>query len=140
MEKLKPRATVKTSPEQFSGDVWMDPIYFGEEPSRLRAALVRFSPCARTDWHSHPKGQTLHIVSGVALIGARDGTIIEARAGETVWTPPGEEHWHGAAPDRFMAHLALWEAAGDGRPDADWLDKVTDEVYNGPRIRADAKD
>ena len=80
----------------------------------MRANMVRFAPCARTDWHSHALGQTLHIVSGTALVQARGGEIVEVHPGETIYTPAGEEHWHGAAPDRFMTHLALWEGPGGG--------------------------
>jgi quercetin dioxygenase-like cupin family protein len=99
----------------------------------MRANMVRFSPCARTDWHSHVLGQTLHIVSGTALIGTRDGTVIEAHPGDTIHTPPGEEHWHGATSDHFMTHLAMWEGAGDGGPETTWLEKVDDAEYNAPR-------
>ena len=136
MEFLDAPPTSKAPAELFTGDVWWDVVYTGEEPSRMRANWVRFSPGARTNWHSHVVGQTLHVVSGTALIGIRDGTVLEAHPGETVWTPPGEEHWHGAASDRFMVHLAMWETAGDGRPDVDWLDRVADETYNGPRTRS----
>jgi quercetin dioxygenase-like cupin family protein len=72
-------------------------------------------------------------VSGIALIATRDVTIIEAHPGETVTCPPGEEHWHGAASDRFMEHLALWEGGGDGTPETEWLEPVTDEQCHGPR-------
>ena len=116
MEILKKQATVKAPAEWFTGDVWFDVILAGQEPSRMRANMVRFSPCARTDWHSHALGQTLHIVSGIALIGTRDGTVIEAHPGDTIHTPPGEEHWHGAAADHFMTHLAMWEGTGGRRP------------------------
>nr|WTB12182.1 cupin domain-containing protein [Streptomyces antimycoticus] len=91
---------------------------------------VHFAPGARTAWHSHGIGQTLYIVEGIALIQSRGGKIFEAHPGQVIWTPPGEEHWHGAAPDHFMTHIALWE--GD---DADWLDHVTDAEYAGPRTR-----
>jgi quercetin dioxygenase-like cupin family protein len=90
--------------------------------------MVRFAPGARTAWHSHGLGQTLHVVSGVALIGTRDGVIIEAHPGDTIGCPPGEEHWHGAPPDQFMEHIALWE--GD---EVNWLEHVTDAEYGGPR-------
>ncbi len=100
----------------------------------MRANMVRFAPCARTDWHSHAMGQTLHIVSGTALIGTRDGTVIEAHPGDTIHTPPGEEHWHGAVSDRFVQHLAMWEGTGpDGGPETTWLEKVDDAEYNAPR-------
>ncbi|MEV8634185.1 cupin domain-containing protein [Streptosporangium sp. NPDC051023] len=133
MEILQRQPTSKAPADWFTGDVWWDVVYAGQEPSRMRVNLVRFSPCARTDWHSHAMGQTLHIVSGVALIQSRGGRIIEARPGDTVHTPPGEEHWHGAAPDSFMEHLALWEGLGpDGGPETVWGDKVTDAEYQAP--------
>ncbi|MEU6132375.1 cupin domain-containing protein [Saccharopolyspora sp. NPDC047091] len=135
MEFTGPRATTRAPAEWFTGDVWFDVLHVGTEPSRLRANLTRFAPGARTRWHHHAVGQTLHVVAGTALIGTRDGTIFEAQPGETVHCPPGEEHWHGAAPDRFMEHLALWEAPDDDRPETSWLEPVTAEQYEGPRTR-----
>jgi quercetin dioxygenase-like cupin family protein len=132
LEILKKQPTAKAPADWFTGDDWFDVIHAGEEPSRMRVNMVRFSPCARTDWHSHVMGQTLHIVSGIALIGTRDGTVIEAHPGDTIHTPPGEEHWHGATSDRFMTHLAMWEGAGDGSPETTWLEKVDDAEYNSP--------
>jgi quercetin dioxygenase-like cupin family protein len=120
---------MKLPAEWFTGDAYADVIYRGEDTSRMRANMVRFTPGARTAWHSHALGQTLYIVEGIALVQSRGGDIIEARPGDIVHTPPGEEHWHGAAPDRFMTHLALWET-----DDATWLEHVTDDVYNGPRV------
>jgi quercetin dioxygenase-like cupin family protein len=134
MELVKQTNTSKAPADWFTGDVWWDVIYAGQEPSRMRVNLVRFAPGARTNWHAHVLGQTLHVVSGIALIGTRDGTIIEAHPGETVTCPPGEEHWHGAAPDRFMEHLAMWEGRGDGTPETEWQEKITDEQYHGQRI------
>jgi quercetin dioxygenase-like cupin family protein len=119
----------------FAGDVWFDVIYRGEEPSRARANVVKFAPGARTAWHSHGLGQTLYIVEGVALVQSRGGEIVEAYPGDIIYTPPGEEHWHGAAPDRFMIHLALWENPGpEGAPENTWLEHVTDADYHGPRV------
>lgn len=134
MELVKQTDTSKAPAEWFTGDAWWDVLYAGQEPSRMRVNLVRFAPGARTNWHSHVLGQTLHIVSGIALIGTRDTTIIETHPGETVTCPPGEEHWHGASPDRFMEHLAMWEGRGDGTPETHWLEPVTDQQYNGTRI------
>ena len=135
MELLKQPPTTKAPAQMFTGDAWFDVIYRGEDPSRARANMVRFAPAARTAWHSHGLGQTLYIVEGIALIQSRDGVIIEAHPGDIVYTPPGEEHWHGAAPDRFMIHLALWEYPGpDGAPENTWLEHVTDAEYNGPRV------
>ena len=76
----------------------------------MTVALVRFAPGARTAWHRHPRGQTLHVVSGVALMGTRDGEVLRVAAGETAYCPPGEDHWHGATPDDFMEHLAMLES------------------------------
>lgn len=136
MEILPQKPTAKAPAEWFTGDVWFDTIYAGQPPSRMRANMVRFSPCARTDWHIHALGQTLHIVTGIALIGTRDGTILEARPGQTIYTPPGEEHWHGATPELFMEHLALWEGPENDTPETIWNDKVTDAQYRGPRSQA----
>ncbi|MEU1163809.1 cupin domain-containing protein [Streptomyces sp. NPDC005921] len=130
MEVLKQPPTMKLPAQMFTGDAWADVIYRGEEPSRARTNMVRFAPGARTAWHSHGLGQTLYIVEGIALVQSRGGEIIEAHPGDVIFTPAGEEHWHGAAPDRFMTHLALWE--GD---DVNWLEHVSDTEYEGPRHR-----
>ena len=135
MELLKQPPTGQGLAEMFAGDVWFDVIYRGEEPSRARVNVVKFAPGARTAWHSHGLGQTLYIVEGVALVQSRGGEIVEAYPGDIIYTPPGEEHWHGAAPDRFMIHLALWENPGpDGAPENTWLEHVTDADYRGPRV------
>jgi quercetin dioxygenase-like cupin family protein len=128
MQLITQPPTSKAPAEMFTGDAWWDVIYRGDEPSRARPNMVRFSPGARTAWHSHGLGQTLSIVEGVALIQARGGQLIEAHPGDIVYTPPGEEHWHGAAPDHFMVHLALWE--GD---DTTWLEHVSDAEYGAAR-------
>ncbi|SBV00124.1 Cupin domain protein [Streptomyces sp. Ncost-T6T-1] len=133
MEFVERRPTTKAPAEWFTGDVWFDVVHAGREPSRIRVNLVRFSPGSRTHWHSHILGQTLHVVSGTALVGTRDGTVLEARPGETVTCPPGEEHWHGAAPESFMEHLALWEGAGKDTPETEWYEAVTSGQYGRPR-------
>ena len=99
---------------------------------------MRFAPCARSHWHSHRLGQTLHILDGTALLGSRDGTVIEAHPGDTISTAPGEEHWHGAAPDRFMAHLVLMEGDDSDAPQTSWGGPVTDADYTAPRCSAAA--
>ncbi|CAM5574399.1 cupin [Streptomyces canarius] len=101
----------------------------------MRADTVLLSPGARTHWHSHVLGQTLHVVSGIALIGTRDGTVFEAHPGETVTCPPNQEHRHGATADRFMEHIATWEGKGDGSEETTWNEPVTDEQYNRPHSR-----
>ncbi|QDW61706.1 cupin domain-containing protein [Oerskovia sp. KBS0722] len=131
--KIVPRpATTKNPPEQFTGDVWLDPVALPQDPSqRMVVALVRFAPGARTAWHSHARGQTLHVVSGVARVQSRGGEVVEVRPGETVYCPPGEEHWHGASPDHFMEHLAMLENGDDPTSTTTWLEHVTDSEYAG---------
>ena len=130
MELHHPRPTVKTPASAFTGDVYMTPIYSGTGPSRMTAALVRFTPGAHTNWHVHAVGQTLHISEGVGLVGTRDGAVVRVRAGDTVVCPPGEEHWHGATTDTFMSHFALLEANPDGSDPTTWLEPVTGEQYD----------
>ena len=123
--EIRPKQPSSRGPaERFTGDVWLDVVARGEEPARVRVNTVRFAPCARTAWHSHSLGQTLHVTDGVGLVQSRGGAVVELRPGDVVWTPPGEEHWHGAAPDHFMVHTAIWE--GD---DTAWGEHVTDEEY-----------
>ena len=90
--------------------------------------LVRFTPGARTNWHSHANGQLLVCTDGVGLVACRDGTIIRLRAGESVWTPPGQEHWHGGTADTMMCHYAIL-AETPARDATTWLEPVTDEHY-----------
>jgi quercetin dioxygenase-like cupin family protein len=128
--KIVPRQpTAKAPPETFTGDAWIDAIVRGEAPSRVRVSVVRFTPGARNAWHAHALGQTIHVTEGVGRIQARGGRVLEIRAGDTVQTPPREWHWHGAAPDRFMTHLAIWEAPVEG-PESEWGELVTDEEYS----------
>ena len=124
-------ATVKGPAEWFSGDVYFNAYYRGEEPSRTRLNLVRFTPGAHTAWHRHAVGQTLHVTEGVGWVQTRGEEPIELRPGDTVYTPAGEWHWHGAAADQFMCHLALWEApAPDAdEPETEWGDKLTEAEY-----------
>lgn len=129
--EITPLPSTQKGPEEwFTGDVWFDVLGAPPAPARLRVNTVRFAPGAHTFWHRHVNGQTLHVTEGVARVGTRDGAVVEVRPGQTVWTPPGEWHWHGAAPDRFMTHLAMWEI-GDGTagPDTEWAEPVTDEQY-----------
>jgi quercetin dioxygenase-like cupin family protein len=121
--------TVKGPPEMFTGDVWFDVIAKDEEPSRLRVNMVRFAPCARTAWHAHALGQTLHVTEGLGRVRSRGGGVVVIRPGDTIYTPPGEWHWHGAAFDHFMSHLAMWEAPSEGT-ETQWRDHVTDEEYD----------
>jgi quercetin dioxygenase-like cupin family protein len=114
--------------DSFTGTVWQDPIIEAPAPARIRGAWVRFEPKARTAWHTHPLGQTLHVISGVGRVQLWGGPVREIRAGDTVWIAPGEKHWHGAGPDTNMVHIALQEHL-DGTH-VTWLEHVTDEQYN----------
>ena len=129
MELKTVSPTVKTPASAFTGDVYLTPIYNGTGPSRMIVALVRFTPGARTHWHSHAVGQTLHVTEGVGLVGTRDGDVLRIRAGDTVICPPGEDHWHGAGEHTFMSHLAMLEAKPDGSDPTTWLEPVPDEEY-----------
>jgi quercetin dioxygenase-like cupin family protein len=128
MQILPRRHTAKAAGDHFVGDAWIDRITDAQPPSRIRVNVVRFAPGARNAWHAHADGQTLHITDGVGRVQSRGGEVIEVRAGDTVAFEPGEWHWHGAAPDHFMTHLAIWESSHD-RPDPEWGEQVTDEEY-----------
>jgi quercetin dioxygenase-like cupin family protein len=127
--ELKPvTPTAKGPASTFTGDVYISPIYRGDEPSRMIVSLVRFTPGARTNWHSRAVGQTLHVTNGIGLVQARDGTVIRMRPGNTVYTPPGQEHWHGATAGNFMCHLTMLEGV-PGDDGTTWREPVTDEQY-----------
>ena len=121
-------ATTTGSREWFTGAVYVDPVAAPSGPSRLGAASVHFTPGARTAWHTHPFGQTIYVTEGVGLCQRRGGQIEVIRPGDRVFFEPGEDHWHGAAPTRFMTHLALQQADEDGNVVA-WGAHVTDAEY-----------
>ena len=128
---IRPAATGPTrrgNSEWFTGTVWQDPIIEAPEPARVKAVRVSFEPGARTVWHTHPLGQTLHVVAGVGRVQTSGEPVREIRPGDTVWIPPGEKHWHGAAPENGMVHLAFHEHL-DG-VHVDWLEPVPDDVYS----------
>jgi quercetin dioxygenase-like cupin family protein len=131
MEIQPKQPSTKGPSHMFTGDVWFDVIAQGQPPSRLRVNAVHFSPGAHTAWHRHANGQTLHVTEGQGLVQARDGEVMEIRPGDTVYTPPGEWHWHGAAPAHFMTHLAMWEGLADGQdgPETEWGDHVGGDQY-----------
>jgi quercetin dioxygenase-like cupin family protein len=130
MEIQPKQPTVKAPAETFTGDAWFDVVARGEGASRIRVNVVRFAPGARNAWHAHTNGQTLHVTEGRGRIQARGGEVLEIRPGDTIYTPPGEWHWHGAAPDHFMTHIAMWEGTGEGGgPEAEWGALVTDDEY-----------
>ncbi|MBO0702905.1 MAG: cupin domain-containing protein [Candidatus Dormibacteraeota bacterium] len=122
------RATGRGPGENFTGTVWIDAIADNQAPSRVHAAIVHFEPGARTGWHRHPFGQVLQVLEGEGRAQAEGGPVEVIRPGNTVHFLPGERHWHGAAPTRFMAHLAIQEADDQGVA-ASWEEHVSDEEY-----------
>jgi quercetin dioxygenase-like cupin family protein len=125
-------ATSPGPPDWFTGAVFVDTIATAAPPSRLAAAVVHFTPGARTAWHTHPLGQTIHVTEGLGLCQRRGGPIEEILPGDTLYFEPDEDHWHGAAPDRFMTHIAMQEVDESGSP-VTWGEHVTDEEYGAPR-------
>jgi len=114
----------------FTGAVYIDTVAAPSGVSRVSASNVHFTPGARTHWHTHPNGQTIFVLEGVGRCGRRGGAVEEIRAGDRVFFEPGEEHWHGAAPNRFMLHVAIAQADDEGSV-VTWLDAVSDEEYGG---------
>jgi quercetin dioxygenase-like cupin family protein len=127
---LQPAA--KGPADWFTGDVWLNPIAVGGEPSLVRVNAVHFTPGARTAWHSHGKGQTLYVTEGKGRIQARGDSIVEIRPGDIIVTPADEWHWHGSAPGHFMTHLSVTQGTGDDAvPETTWGAHVTDDEYEG---------
>jgi quercetin dioxygenase-like cupin family protein len=115
----------------FTGAVYVDSVAAPSAGSRLSASSVHFTPGARTHWHSHPNGQTIWFTEGLGLAQRRGGPVEVIRPGDRVFFEPGEEHWHGAAPNRFMTHLAMVQVDEEGTS-ALWGDPVSDEEYGAP--------
>jgi quercetin dioxygenase-like cupin family protein len=129
MEITRTAADSRSGPSDwFTGEVWLDEIAAPAPPSRLAAVSVHFSPGARTAWHRHPFGQVIHVTEGVGRVQRAGGQVEEIRAGETVRFEPDEDHWHGAAPTRFMTHIAMQEVDDEGSA-AYWGDQVSDAEY-----------
>jgi len=122
------QASTKGLAEYFTGTVRVDAPFKTTAPARVSGATVTFEPGARTAWHTHPLGQTLIVTFGRGRVQREGGPIEEIRAGDIVWFPPGEKHWHGAAPDTAMRHIAIAEARGGAV--VDWMEKVSDEQYS----------
>jgi quercetin dioxygenase-like cupin family protein len=120
--------TARGPREWFTGDVFLDPVAAPSGESRLSATSVHFTPGARTAWHTHPNGQTIFVTEGVGLAQRRGEPVEVIRPGDRVFFEPGEDHWHGAAPDRFMTHWAMLEVDAEGQS-AVWGAHVTDDEY-----------
>jgi quercetin dioxygenase-like cupin family protein len=128
------RNSLDTAPgpaDWFTGQVYLDTVAVPSGPSRLAAASVHFTPGARTAWHTHPNGQTLFVLEGVGRCQRRGGPVEEIRPGDRVFFEPGETHWHGASPNRFMTHIAMQQADEQGNV-VSWGEHVSDEEYGAP--------
>jgi len=119
--------SVKGQAEYFTGTVRIDPLFQAPDPARVVGASVTFEPSARTAWHTHPLGQTLIVTAGSGLVQSWGGSTREIWPGDVVWIPPGEKHWHGAKATTAMTHIAIQEQL-NGKT-ADWMEKVSDELY-----------
>ncbi|MFV8816753.1 cupin domain-containing protein [Haliea sp. E17] len=124
------QASIKGPADWFIGDVRIDPIHMqAQEPSRITSALVAFEPGARTNWHTHPLGQSLIVTAGKGRTQCEGEVRVEVNAGDTIWCPPGHKHWHGATSTTGMSHIAVQEML-DGK-NVNWLEPVTDAQYAG---------
>jgi quercetin dioxygenase-like cupin family protein len=127
IKKVGSQPSRKGPADWFTGAVRIDPLFQGQAPARAAGASVTFEPGARTAWHTHPLGQTLIITAGCGWVQREGGPVEEVYPGDVVWFPPGEKHWHGAAPTTGMSHIAIQEEL-DGKV-VDWLEHVSDEQY-----------
>lgn len=127
LKRVGSQPSVKGPEAWFTGTVRIDPLNTAPEPSRVSVASVTFEPGARSAWHTHPLGQTLVVTAGCGWTQCEGEPIVEIRAGDVIWCPPGHKHWHGASPTTSMTHIAIQEAL-DGVAVV-WLEKVTDEEY-----------
>ena len=129
IKKSGSQPSSRGSAEWFTGTVRIDPLFQAPAPARVAGASVTFEPGARAAWHTHPLGQTLIVTAGVGRVQRWGGPLEEIRPGDVVWIPPGEKHWHGAAPTTAMTHIAVHEFK-DGNA-VEWMEKVTDDQYQG---------
>jgi len=128
IKRVGSRPSGKGPAEWFTGTVRIDPLFQAPDPALVQGASVTFEPGARTAWHTHPVGQTLHVLDGLGLVQLAGEPPQVIRPGDTILIAPQERHWHGAAPGRTMAHIAMQETDEHGI-DVVWLEHVTDEEY-----------
>jgi quercetin dioxygenase-like cupin family protein len=122
--ELQPKPpTTKGPVDWFTGDVFVDPIGQGQGTTPMSVGAVHFTPCAHTAWHRHTIAQTLYVTEGIGYVQSRGGPLLTIRPGDVIRIAGGEEHWHGAAPDHFMTHIAITEG------DTEWGDHLTDAEY-----------
>lgn len=122
-------ASMKGPEDWFTGTVRVDPMFQAEDPGRVAGSHVTFEPGARTAWHTHPAGQTLIVTFGRGRVQREGGPVEEISQGDVVWFPAGEKHWHGAAADTAMSHIAVQEAINGEA--VTWMEKVSDADYSG---------
>ena len=121
--------SAKGPAEYFTGNVRVDPVFSAKESAPYSASYVTFEPGARSNWHTHPSGQNLIVTQGVGRTQEWGGPVVEVRAGDHIWCPPGVKHWHGASPTSAMTHIAL-TGTRDGK-NVEWMERVSDEQYAG---------
>ena len=130
------RPTKKAPESNFVGTVWHEEVFVPEAPSRLRVSRVTFTPGGRTNWHTHAVGQILYVLTGVGRYQTLGEPVQVLLPGDTVVIPPGVKHWHGAAPDHMMAHLAMSESDDKGQATT-WLEPVSDADYTKVPAKTD---
>ena len=128
MNIARATATKRGPADYFTGTVWLDEVTSAPYASDVRVVVATFEPGARTAWHTHPHGQLLQIMSGVGRVQKAGESVVEVRPGDVIWFEPGERHWHGAAPNRMMSHLAVQRADETGKT-ATWQEHITDSEY-----------
>lgn len=129
LKRAGSQASIKGPAEWFTGSVRIDPLSKPPAPARHSCAAVTFEPGARTNWHTHPLGQTLIVTAGCGWTQCEGEARVEIRAGDVVWCPPDHKHWHGATSTTAMTHIAIQEAL-DGKAVV-WLEPVSDGQYSG---------
>jgi quercetin dioxygenase-like cupin family protein len=127
IQRIGSQASMKGPSDWFTGTVRIDPLFPAHDPARAQGASVTFEPGARTAWHTHPLGQTLIVTAGCGRAQRWGGPVEEIRPGDVIWFPPGEKHWHGAAPATAVTHIAVQENL-EGKV-VDWMEHVSDEQY-----------
>ena len=129
INEMSATASEPGPPEWFTGEAWIEGLGTLSTPTPTRVLRVTFAPGTRTAWHTHPLGQVLHILDGIARIGREEEPVREAHAGASVEFAPGERHWHGAAPDRLMTHLAVQATDPEAGAETLWQEHVSDHDY-----------
>ncbi|MBY8977035.1 cupin domain-containing protein [Rhodobacteraceae bacterium NNCM2] len=131
MEQKPKSKTLTANPAYFTGAVTQEPIIQAPAPSTYSALRVTFQPGGRTNWHTHPYGQTLYVLNGLGRFQTEGEAPVDIKPGETIWIPPNEKHWHGAHPEHAMTHIAIQQKNENGDHIV-WMEPVSEEDYNAP--------